>query len=173
MYKAIKEYEGFYEINEHGQIRSVDRIVKFQDGRIRKYKGKELKLMMDKDGYFIIGLHKNGISKTWRVHRLVAETFLNNPDNLPEIHHINHNIKDNAVQNLMWVNEAGQIDEHWRITQSKIRGTRLRVIGNGIDKIYNSSREVERELGVSNTSAMKVAKGIYKQTKGYRIYFAD
>lgn len=173
MYKSIKGYEGIYEINEFGKIRSVDRVVEYQDGRIRKYKGKELKLMIDKDGYFIIGLHKNGISKTWRVHRLVAEAFLENPDNLPEIHHVNHDIKDNSLQNLKWVNEAGQIDEHWRITQSKIRGTRLRVVGHGIDKIYNSSREVERELGIANTNAMRVAKGIYKQAKGYRIYFSD
>ena len=173
MYKAIKGYEGVYEINEFGEIRSVDRIINYKDGRERKYKGKNLKLMTDKDGYFIIGLHKNGVSKTWRVHRLVADAFLQNPDNLPEIHHINHDIKDNALRNLMWVSEAGQIDDHWRKTQSKIRGTRLRVIGNGIDKIYNSSREVERELGIPNTNAMKVAKGIYKQSKGYKIYFAD
>lgn len=173
MYKAIKGYEGFYEINELGQIRSVDRTIHYKDGRFRKFKGKILKLMTDKDGYFIIGLNKNGVAKTWRVHRLVADAFLQNPDNLPEIHHINHNIKDNTLQNLMWVSEAGQIDEHWRKTQSKIRGTRLRVIGNGIDKIYNSSREVERELGIPNTNAMKVAKGIYKQSKGYKIYFAD
>ena len=173
MYKAIKGYEGVYEINEFGQIRSVNRNVYYQDGRVRKYKGKNLKLMTDKDGYFIIGLHKNGVSKTWRVHRLVADTFLKNPDNLPEIHHINHNIKDNTLQNLMWVSEAGQIDEHWRKTQSKIRGTKLRVIGNGIDEIYNSSREVERELGLENTSVMKVAKGIYKQIKGYKVYFED
>ena len=173
MYKAIKGYEGVYEINEFGKIRSIDRIVKYQDGRIRKYKSKELKLMMDKDGYFIIGLHKNGNTKTWRVHRLVAETFLKNPNNFSQIHHINHDIKDNRLTNLMWVNENGQRDEHWRIAQSKIRGTRLRVVGNGIDKIYNSSREVERELGIANTNAMKVAKGVYKQAKGYKIYFVD
>lgn len=173
MYKEIKGYEGVYEINELGQIRSVDRTIYYQDGRVRKYKGKTLKLMTDKDGYFIIGLHKNGISKTWRVHRLVADTFLPNPENFNQIYHINHDIQDNDLQNLMWVDELGQRDEHWRKTQSKIRGTKLRVIGNGIDKIYNSSREVERELGLDNTSVMKVAKGIYKQLKGYKVYFAD
>lgn len=173
MYKAIKGYEGFYEINEFGQIRSVDRTIYYKDGRVRKFHGKKMKLMTDKDGYFIINLNKNGVSKTWRVHRLVADTFLPNPDNFNQIHHINHNIQDNDLQNLMWVNELGQRDEHWRTTQSKIRGTRLHVVGNGIDKIYNSSREVERELGIPNTNAMRVAKGIYKQSKGYNIYFAD
>lgn len=47
MYKSIKGYEGFYEVNELGQIRSVDRTVEYKDGRIRKYNGKELKLKID------------------------------------------------------------------------------------------------------------------------------
>lgn len=82
MYKAIKGYEGIYEINELGKIRSVDRIVECKDGSTRKRKGKELKPSMDQGGYAGVHLNKNGISKRRRVHRLVAETFLSNPDNL-------------------------------------------------------------------------------------------
>ena len=173
MYKAIKGYEGVYEINEFGQVRSVDRIVKIKDGSIRKYKGKELKPSIDQGGYFVIGLSKNSISKTCKVHRLVAEAFLPNPDNLPEIHHKNHDRKDNRVQNIMWISKAGQIDEHWITSQSKRIWTRLRVVGHGIDKIYNSSKAIERELGISNTYVLMVAKGKFKQAKGYKIYFAD
>lgn len=83
MYKAIKGYEGFYEINELGQVRSVDRIVKVKDGSVRKHQGKELKLQIDKGGYLVITLSKNGVYKTCKVHRLVAESFLPNPDDLP------------------------------------------------------------------------------------------
>ena len=86
MYKSIKGYEGSYEVNELGKIRSADRIVKFQDGRIRKFNGRELKPYMDKGGYAIVILNKNGIRKMMKVHRLVAETFLPNPDNLIYIH---------------------------------------------------------------------------------------
>lgn len=173
MYKAIKGYEGFYEINELGQVRSVDRIVKVKDGSVRKRQGKELKLQIDKGGYLVITLSKNGVYKTCKVHRLVAESFLPNPDDLPEIHHKNNDRKDNRVQNLMWISKAEQIDEHWRVAQSKRIWTRLRVVGHGIDKIYNSSKEVERELGVSNTYVLMVAKGKFKQAKGYKIYFVD
>lgn len=73
----------------------------------------------------------------------------------------------------MWISKAEQIDEHWRTAQSKRIWTRLRVVGHGIDKIYNSSKEVERELGVSNTYVLMVAKGKFKQAKGYKIYFVD
>lgn len=173
MYKAIKGYEGVYEINELGQVRSVDRIVKLKDGSIRKRQGKKLKLFVNKLGYSTIRLQKNGIAKTYLVHRLVAEAFLPNPDSLLEIHHLNHDRKDNRIQNLMWVSRSEQRDEHWRAAQSKTKGNRLRVVGNGIDKIYNSAKAVERELGVNRYDVMRVAKGIYKKTKGYKIYFAD
>lgn len=169
MYKVIKGYEGFYEVNELGKVRSVDRIIEYKNGSIRKYNGKELKLRIYKSGYAITTLNKNGVAKTFRVHRLVAETFLPNPDNLPEIHHLNHDRRDNRVENLAWVTRAEQIDDHLRAAL----GTKLRVVGHGIDKIYNSSKEVERELGIDSSNAFKVAKGIYKQIKGYRIYFAD
>lgn len=173
MYKSIKGYDGIYEINELGKIRSVDRIVERKDGRIRKYKGKELKSATDKGGYAIVQLHKNGISKMMRVHRLVAETFLPNPDNLPEVHHLNHDTNDNIVENLQWVTRAEQIDEHLRAAISKANGTKLRVVGHGIDKIFISSMEVERELGISNSYVSRVANGKFKQAKGYKICFAD
>lgn len=173
MYKAINGYEGIYEVNELGKIRSIDRELKSKNGSIRKYKGKELNPAMTNQGYFIVQLNKNGIYKTNSVHRLVAEAFLPNPDNLPQIHHINHDRKDNRACNLQWVSKAEQRDEHWTKAQSKAKGIRLRVVGHGIDKIYNSAHEVERELGVDRNCARKVARGIYKKSKGYKIYFAD
>lgn len=169
MYKAIKGYEGIYEVNELGQVRSIDRKVKSKDGKVINYKGKELKLQIDKDGYAIIRLHKNGVAKTYSVHRLVAEVFLQNPDSLPQIHHINHDRKDNRAHNLAWVTRSEQMDEHLRAA----KGARLRVVGHGIDKIFISAHEVERELGIDNTYALNTAKGKYKQVKGYRIYFDD
>lgn len=175
MYKSIKDYEGFYEVNELGKIRSVDRTVKFQNGGTRKLKGKELKLQMDNYGYTNVILSKNGIHKVMKVHRLVAETFLPNPDNLPQVHHINHDRRDNRARNLKWVTEAGQIDDHWREAKSKAKtkGARLRVVGHGIDKIFISAHEAERELGIDHSAAFKVAKGIRKQANGYKIYFAN
>lgn len=169
MYKSIKGYEGFYEVNELGKIRSIDRLVEYKNGSIRKYDGKELKPRIYKSGYAIVTLNKNGIAKTYRVHRLVADAFLPNPDNLPEVHHLNHDRNDNRAENLQWVTRAEQMDEHLRAE----KGTRLRVIGHGIDEIFISAREVKQELGIDNSSALKVAKGIYKQIKGYKIYFAN
>lgn len=173
MYKAIKGYEGIYEVNELGQVRSIDRMVEHKNRKIINYKGKELKPDINKGGYANVRLSKNGIIKNMKVHRLVAETFLSNPNNLPEVHHKNHDRRDNRVENLQWVTRTEQRDNHWKMAKLKAQAIRLRVIGHGIDKIYNSAREVERELGVSNTYVLNTAKGKFKQAKGYRIYFAD
>lgn len=173
MYKSIKGYDGIYEVNEFGKVRSVDRTVEYKDGRIRKYKGKELKLTMDRGGYAFVILSKNDVRKMMKVHRLVAGAFIPNPDNLPEVHHLNHDRKDNRAENLQWVTSSEQKDNHWRAAQSKPNGVRLRVVGHGIDKIFISAHEIERELGIDRKSVMKVAKGKFKQIKGYKIYFAD
>ena len=167
MYKSIKGYEGIYEVSELGKIRSINRIVERKDGRNIHYKGKDLTPSIDGGGYAVVILSKNGISKVMKVHRLVAEAFLPNHDNLPEVHHKNHDRKDNRVHNLKWVTRAEQMDEHWRAAQ----GTKLRVVGHGIDKIFISAKAVERELGIAYTNALMVAKGKYKQIKGYKIYF--
>ena len=169
MFKAVKGFEGFYEVDELGRVRSVDRIVELQNGGTRKFKGRELKPAKDSGGYAMVNLSKNGITKMMKVHRMVAEAFVPNPENLPEIHHINHVRNDNRTENLRWVTRAEQMDEHLRAA----KGTKLRVVGHDIDKMFISSHEVERELGVNHSDALKVAKGIYKQAKGYRIFFAD
>ena len=173
MYKSIKGYEGIYEINELGKISSIDRKVKSKDGKIMKFKGRDLKPQISKKGYSIVRLYKNGVAKNWKVHRLVAEAFLPNPDNLPEVHHLNHDTKDNRAENLKWVTIYEQRDDHWKAAISKANGTKLHVVGHGIDKIFISSLEVERELGIANSYVSQTAKGKFKQAKGYKIYFAD
>ena len=108
MFKPIKNYE----VSESGRVRSVNRIVEFKNGRIRKFNGKELKLQMNNQGYSFVFLSKNGIHKVMTVHRLVANAFLPNPNNLPEVHHKNHDIKDNRAENLQWTSRSEQFDEH-------------------------------------------------------------
>lgn len=98
IWKDIEGYDGYYKVSSFGRIWSSG---KFADGRI--YKAKILVLRCDKFGYFYVNLYKDGHSKTMKVHRLVANAFIPNPENKPCIDHINTNKKDNRVENLRWV----------------------------------------------------------------------
>ncbi|CAL6080338.1 Conserved_hypothetical protein [Hexamita inflata] len=96
----IEEYEEFYPIKDYDNYEisknGVIRIIKTQ---------KIMKCFQDKDGYFRISLHnkQENKDKKYYIHRLVALTFIENPNNLPLVDHINRNNQDNRVENLRWV----------------------------------------------------------------------
>jgi hypothetical protein len=99
IWKDIKGYEGLYQVSNLGNVRSLDRL----DGRGWKIRGRMLTPMKYKKGYLYVGLCKNNIRKCYKIHRLVAQTFIPNPDNKPEIDHINCCKTDNRVINLRFV----------------------------------------------------------------------
>ena len=95
IWKPIKEFEGYYEVSNMGRVRSLN--------YKRTGKKKILKNIEDHKGYLEVGLTKNGKRKQFKVHRLVAEAFIPNPENKPCIDHINTVKNDNRVENLRWV----------------------------------------------------------------------
>ena len=102
MWKYIKNFEGLYQISTEGVIRSLDRIVKTKKGK-RTYKGTVLKPNVGTNGYYYVGLSKNGKSKTYYIHKVVTDTFLENPNNLSDVDHINGNKLDNRLENLQYL----------------------------------------------------------------------
>ena len=88
-WKSIKDYEGLYEVSNMGRVKSLN----YRNSGIEKI----LKLNKSKQGYLRITLNKNGDRKTFQVHRLVAEAFIPNIDNKPEIDHIDTNKENNCV----------------------------------------------------------------------------
>lgn len=101
-WKDIKGYNGFYQVSDLGNIRSIDRISyhpRFGDMILR---GRDKNQSSDKDGYKTIGLCIKGKTTTFRVHRLVALHFISNSENKPEINHKNGNKQNNAKSNLEW-----------------------------------------------------------------------
>ena len=105
-WKAIKGYEGLYEVSNFGRIKSLSRIVTLE-GRWGKYsrtKGERIMAQM-LDGqkhYLMVSLCKNGTVKRYLVHRLVAQAFVENPYNLPEVNHKDENKTNNHFENLEW-----------------------------------------------------------------------
>lgn len=102
IWKEIKGYEGLYEVSNLGRVRSVDRTVLYKNGQTHIHKGKLLVPGVGKTGYMQVCLCKNGEMKHPLIHRLVAETFIPNPDNLPQINHKDENPSNNVLDNLEW-----------------------------------------------------------------------
>jgi hypothetical protein len=103
MYKDITNYEKLYEINELGQVCSKDKTATYKGQSYLK--GRELKQEVtksNKTNYRRVTLSKDGKTKRFLVHRLVAEHFIPNPTNKPFINHIDNNGENNEVSNLEW-----------------------------------------------------------------------
>ena len=94
-WRDIKGYEGLYQVSNRGKVRSLNY---GNTGKIR-----EISQRTNKGGYQDVTLHKNGKKKTLTVHRLAAIAFIPNPDNKPEVDHIDTNPSNNNVDNLRWV----------------------------------------------------------------------
>lgn len=95
--KPIKGWEDRYSITNDGKVYSY-------------ISGRYLNKGFDKDGYALVTLSRNNYRRTYRVHRLVAETFVNNPDNKEEVNHKDFNVKNNWFENLEWVTQKENDD---------------------------------------------------------------
>lgn len=97
-WKDIKGYEGFYQISNLGNVRSLPRNGTINKSRILKPNNVK--------NYLQVSLQKHGETKYQKVHRLVADTFIPNPNNYPQVNHIDGNKHNNCVDNLEWVTSS-------------------------------------------------------------------
>lgn len=103
IWRPVAGYENEYEVSNLGRVKSLERYVVRKDGSVRHLQERIIKQNLTKKGYLTVRLHKNGKSEEGKVHRLVAVAFLENPENKPQIDHIDGNKKRNIVSNLRWV----------------------------------------------------------------------
>jgi hypothetical protein len=107
--KAVKGYEGYYEVDQFGRVYSVDRIIPVNDnGRnySKQLQAKQMKQSVNTNGYKIVSLTKDGKTKNLYVHRLVAEAFVQNEDELPMVNHKDEDKTNNFAENLEWCNAS-------------------------------------------------------------------
>lgn len=162
IWKEIKGYEGHYLVSNKGNVKSIKRNSLIMEGGNLK-------------GYRIISLWKNGIGRMYRVHRLVAESFIPNPDGKPCVDHINGNRSDNRVENLRWV--TPKENQNNPITKEKFRKRKCKAhhtkeveqLKNGnVINVFVSIHQASRHICGNASNICAVCKGKYKTYKGYK-----
>jgi len=102
IWKDIIGFEGLYQISNYGNVKSCRRYVNAKFGK-RVVNEKLLSLGKDKDGYLMAILCQDGIKKTVKIHRLVADAFIDKPEGKNIVNHIDSNKSNNILNNLEWV----------------------------------------------------------------------
>lgn len=166
-WRPVKGYEGVYEVSSFGSVRSLDRYDSL--GRLRI--GRVLRPKKNKNGYLECHLCLDGDGRTFRVHRLVAEAFLQNSEGLPQVNHIDENKTNNRLENLEWCTEKyntnyGKARERNLAGQKCKRVKQLTLDGLEIAEYY-SMGDAERQTGVPSSCISKVVSGKTKKAGGY------
>lgn len=176
VWKPVVGFEDRYEVSNDGRVRSLDIYVKCRGGKTRLSKGRIRPLYKNNRGYVIANLCRDNKAKYSLVHRLVAEAFIENPDNKPQVNHIDGDNTNNHVNNLEWVTD-NENKVHSSIdsggTQRPKRAVVATNVTTGDTYRFNGLREAERALCLDHSTAMRALKGKQKSHRGYTLAYAE
>lgn len=144
IWKDIEGYEGLYQISNLGRVKSLEREA-WNGQAYHILKCRILKQRLISTGYLMTTMSKNGKAITPLVHRLVAETFIPNPENKPTVNHINGNKTDNRLENLEWCTYSENEQHAWK-TGLKIPYERKKGEDNSNSKLTDNEVYVIKGL---------------------------
>ena len=158
IWRHIPGFEGNYLVSDVGQVWSIRR-------------GICLKPKIDRYGYEVVTLSIKGKAYSRTVHRLVAQAFLPNPNNLATVNHINENKVDNRVENLEWMSVAD--NDNYGSRNKKMANTKCRlpveqILPNGITIKYKGVKDASRKTGINRSSIAICCQHKRKTAGGYR-----
>lgn len=170
VWKDIPGYEGLYQVSSFGNVKSLGRYGK------NRYKpiwrpGKVLSAGKDNKGYLTVVLSKNSKRHTYKVHRLVALTFIPKEDGKPQINHIDGNKSNNNINNLEWCSQSENMLHAWETGLQKrmhkkndLRSISIVQYNSDMQLVntYPSMMEAERKTGISSASISRSVRQGYK-----------
>lgn len=147
-WKEIEGFEGLYLVSNQGKVFSIPR---------NGTSGGFLKIYTDRYGYHKVVLRKNDVPHYYTVHRLVALAFVPNPDNKPQVNHIDNCKTNNYYKNLEWCTNYENLYHSHKQKRQRINATPVKAINKVTGKVFtfNSQREASRFTGVRQSSIQK------------------
>lgn len=154
-WKNVRGYEGLYQISDLGRVKSLKKILKPSNSEYKR-----------------VNLYKNGKIKTYYIHRLVAEAFIPNPENKPQINHKDENKYNNNVNNLEWCTHKENMNHGTKQDRESLAKTKYNVLqydldGNLIKRWFNL-REIILNTNYKKANIMYCCKHKYRTAYGYR-----
>jgi hypothetical protein len=169
VWKSVDDYEGFYEVSNMGDVRSMNRYTK--DGKFLK--GKVLKQGLCTSGYKHVVFCKDGIKKDMLVHRLVARAFLQNENKYAEINHKDEDKCNNVVSNLEWCDRVYNNNYNSVAARNLLKATKaiikgvLQIKDGRTIGIFESMKEAERATGIFHESISACCRGKRRSAGGF------
>lgn len=163
-WKDIEGYEGKYQVSNLGRVKSLERVVPNGESGFRIVKEKFLQTKSNQNKYIKVSLS----GRSFRVHRLVAEAFIENPNSLPEVNHKDGLKCNNVITNLEWCTPKHNInhnkklgvmpigDSHVNSTISESQATKIKLLLSEGWKMV----DIARELGTNDDIVYQIKKGL-------------
>ena len=179
VWKPVIGWEGFYEVSNMGNVKSLGN---GKSNNKNYSKERILKAKKERNGYLFVALYKEGKSKQCYIHRLVGEAFLENPQDLPQINHIDQNKENNIVSNLEFCSAEYNInygDRTERVAEKLTNNPKKSKAIIAIDIVtglileFPSAREASRQLKVNRSGIVACLKGRGKTCGGFYWFYAS
>ena len=165
MFKDVVGWEGLYKVNEAGTVVSTPR-----NGN--GFKARVMSQNLDSDGYLIFKARNKEKVRTLKAHRCVAEAFIANPDNKPQVNHKDGDKTNNNVCNLEWVTAKENI-QHARAMglqqecHNRVPVQQCDLMTHAPIAVFSSMREAEKRTGIGWTGISAATRGVRKSAGGY------
>lgn len=155
IWKDIKGYEGIYQVSNLGRVKSKRCILRPGNNK----------------GYMTVALSNYGKVKYFQVHRLVAQAFIPNPNNLPEVNHRDEKSTNNKVDNLEWCTPSYN-NSYNGLAKKKGLLKRIPIVQFSLDgkfiREWSCAGDVEKELGINHRAIYQCCKGRTKSSGGFK-----